>query len=169
MAVTFHISTNTLFMYTFPFHSTFYELYIRHDVLNNYSIKQSVSVKKHVIMSEVIPLYKWLKRVGTLQQFIPTPYMWKLSGTVKYMQFSNPTHMADGLVHKHLQCCLNVFQVETKIRAGKQIYIKLRCRQHNAPLSLGAHSAWFLLSRRKGNPEVMFLLVFRLFLLVSIY
>jgi len=32
------------------------------------------------------------------------------------------THMADGLVHKPMQCCLNVFQVETKIRAGKQIH-----------------------------------------------
>lgn len=46
MADTFHISTHTLFMYTFPFHYTFYERYIRHGVLNNYIIKQSVSVKK---------------------------------------------------------------------------------------------------------------------------
>jgi hypothetical protein len=168
MAVTFHISTHTLLMYTFPFHSTFYELYIRHGVINNYSIKQSVSVKKHVIKSEVMPHYKRFKGVGTLQ-FILASCMWKLSGTVKYKQLSSPTHMADGLVHKRMQCCLNVFQVETKIRAGKQIYIKLRCRQHNGPLSVGEHSAWFLFSRWNGNPEVMFLLVFRLFLLVSIY
>jgi hypothetical protein len=61
MAVTFHISTHTLFMYTFPTHSTFYELYIRRGVLNNYNIKQSASVKKHVIKSEIIPHYKRFK------------------------------------------------------------------------------------------------------------
>jgi len=54
-------------MYALPFHSTFYELYIRHGVLNNYSIKQSVSEKKHVIMSEVMPHYKRFKGVSTLQ------------------------------------------------------------------------------------------------------
>jgi hypothetical protein len=74
MPVIFQNSSHMLFMYTSSFHSTFYELYIRHGVLNKYSIKQSVSVEKHVIMSDVIPHYKWFKNVGTLQ-FILTSRM----------------------------------------------------------------------------------------------
>jgi hypothetical protein len=76
--------------------------------------------------------------------------------------------MAASLVHKQVHCCLNAFQVETKIRAGKQ-WTKLCSRQHNATRSVGAHSVPVLLSRWNGNPEVTLLLVFRLFSLTSVY
>jgi hypothetical protein len=140
MAVTFHIPTHTLFMYTFPFHYKFYELYIRHGVLNNYSIKVSQCEKTRDHVRSNTALQAVQKRgyftVYSNVMYVKTEWYCEVHAALK-----PHTHMADGLVHKHMQCCLNVFQVEIQIRAGKQIYIKLRCLQHNAPLSVGAHSA----------------------------